>query len=97
KADSSEGSAASILITGGRVIGPAAGLDGEFDVLLRGGKVAEISGAGELRGQADETINAKGLIVSPGLIDLHVHLREPGQSHKETIASGTAAAAAGGF
>ena len=68
-----------------------------MDVLLRDGRVREIAAPGKLRGQADETLNAKGLIVAPGFIDLHVHLREPGQTHKETIATGTAAAAAGGF
>ena len=51
----------------------------------------------KIRGGADEKFDARGLIVAPGFIDLHVHLREPGQTYKETIASGTAAAAAGGF
>jgi dihydroorotase len=59
--------------------------------------VAEVAPTGKLRGKADESFNARGLIVTPGFIDIHVHLREPGQSHKETIASGTMAAAAGGF
>jgi dihydroorotase len=68
-----------------------------MDLLLRDGRVAEIAASGKLRGQADKTLNARGLIVAPGLIDLHVHLREPGQSHKESIVTGTAAAAAGGF
>jgi len=66
-------------------------------VLLRDGHVAEIAPPNKIRGGADEKFDARGLIVAPGLIDLHVHLREPGQSYKETIASGTAAAAAGGF
>src|SRR3984885_1322614 len=87
----------SLLIQCGHVIDPAGGVDQEMDLLLRDGRVAEIAAPGKLRGQADNTFNARGLIVSPGLIDLHVHLREPGQSHKETIATGTAAAAAGGF
>ncbi len=87
----------SILIQRGRVIDPASGIDAEMDVLLRDGRVAEIAPAGKLRGQADRTLNARGAIVVPGLIDLHVHLREPGQPHKETIVTGTAAAAAGGF
>src|SRR5215468_3476368 len=68
-----------------------------MDVLLRDGQVAEIAPPNKIRSGADEKIDAKGLIVAPGFIDLHVHLREPGQSYKETIASGTAAAAAGGF
>src|SRR5207302_6571056 len=67
-----------------------------MDVLLRDGRVAEIAPPNKISG-ADEKFNARGLIVAPGFIDLHVHLREPGQSYKETIASGTAAAAAGGF
>lgn len=86
----------SLLIRGGRVIDPAQKLDGEFDVLLRDGRVAEIGPKGKVK-SGDETFNAKGLIVAPGFIDLHVHLRQPGQSHKETIATGSAAAAAGGF
>ena len=86
----------SILIRGGRLIDPARSVDDLFDVLLRDGSVAEIGAPGTLDG-AEETINAKGLVVAPGLIDLHVHLREPGKAYKETIATGTAAAAAGGF
>lgn len=89
--------AASLLIKGGRVIDPANKVDAEMDVLLREGRVAEVGPRNKLRGSADETFNARGLIVAPGFIDLHVHLREPGQSYKETIATGTAAAAAGGF
>jgi dihydroorotase len=86
-----------LLIEGGRVIDPSSGIDREMDVLLRDGQVAELAAPGVLKASARETINAKGCIVAPGFIDLHVHLREPGQSHKETIATGTAAAAAGGF
>jgi dihydroorotase len=87
----------SLLIQRGRVIDPANGIDHEMDVLLRDGRVAAVAPPGELRGQASRTLNVKGAIVVPGLIDMHVHLREPGHSHKETIATGTAAAAAGGF
>jgi dihydroorotase len=68
-----------------------------MDVLLRDGRVAEIALPNKIRGNADTKFDARGLIVAPGFIDLHVHLREPGQSYKESIASGTAAAAAGGF
>jgi len=68
-----------------------------MDVLLREGRVAEVALPNKIRGSADEKFDARGLIVAPGFIDLHVHLREPGQSYKETIASGTAAAAVGGF
>jgi len=86
----------SLLIKGGRVVDPANRGDAEMDVLLRDGKVAEVYPRGKGKG-GDETFDARGLIVAPGFIDLHVHLREPGQSYKETIASGTQAAAFGGF
>src|SRR3984885_4917428 len=89
--------AASLLISGGHLIDPAAKIDAPMDVLLRDGRVAEIGPPNKLRGGADEKFDARGLIVAPGFIDLHVHLREPGQGYKETIATGTAAAAAGGF
>ena len=88
---------ASFAIKGGRVIDPANKIDAEADILLREGRVAEVAPRNKLRGAADQNFNARGLIVAPGFIDLHVHLREPGQSYKETIATGTAAAAAGGF
>ena len=87
----------SLLIKGGRLIDPAAKIDAPMDVLLREGQVAEIAAPGKIRGAADDKFDARGLIVAPGFIDLHVHMREPGQGYKETIASGTAAAAAGGF
>src|ERR1700751_4202026 len=89
--------AASLLIKGGHLIDPANRIDAPMDILLRDGQVAEIALPNKTRGGADEKFDARGLIVTPGFIDLHVHLREPGQSYKETIASGTAAAAAGGF
>jgi len=87
----------SLLIKGGHVIDPANHIDAPMDVLLRDGRVAEVAPPNKVRGGADEKFDARGLTVTPGFIDLHVHLREPGQSYKETIASGTAAAAAGGF
>src|SRR3989440_4858691 len=87
----------SLLIKGGHLIDPAAKINAPMDVLLRDGRVAEVALPNKIRGGADEKFDARGLIVSPGFIDLHVHLREPGQSYKETIATGTAAAAAGGF
>jgi dihydroorotase len=87
----------SLLIKGGRLIDPAAKINAPMDILLRDGRVAEIAPPNKPRGGADDKFDARGLIVAPGFIDLHVHLREPGQSYKETIASGTAAAAAGGF
>jgi len=87
----------SLLIKGGHVIDPAAKINAPMDVLLRDGRVAEVAAPNKIRTGADEKFDARGLIVAPGFIDLHVHLREPGQSYKETIATGTAAAAAGGF
>ncbi len=87
---------ASLLIKGGHLIDPAAHIDAPMDLLLTDGRVAEISPPNKIKG-ADEKFDARGLIVAPGFIDLHVHLREPGQAYKETIATGTAAAAAGGF
>ena len=68
-----------------------------MDVLLRDGRVAEVAPPNSISEIADEKFDARGMIVAPGFIDIHVHLREPGQDYKETIASGTAAAAAGGF
>ena len=83
------------MIRGGRAIDPANGLDARRDVLLRDGVIAEI---GEHLEAADaEVLDASGAIVAPGFVDMHVHLREPGQTHKETIATGSAAAVAGGF
>jgi dihydroorotase len=87
-----------ILILNGRLVDPANGVDAERDVLLRHGRVAAVEMPGALRvAKANETIDAKGMIVAPGLVDVHVHLREPGQTYKESIKTGTAAAAAGGF
>src|SRR5229473_6869027 len=88
---------ASLLIKGGHLIDPASKINSPMDILLRDGRVAEVALPNKIRAAADEKFDARGLIVAPGFIDLHVHLREPGQSYKETIATGTAAAAAGGF
>ena len=79
-------------ITNGRIIDPANNRDEVADLWLADGKISVPQ-----LGSETETLDARGLVVSPGLIDIHVHLREPGQSHKETIATGTRAAAAGGF
>ena len=86
-----------ILIRGGRVLSPASSLDAPRDLLLRDGKIADVANPGTIKAPNAEVIDAIGLIVAPGFIDIHVHLREPGQAYKETIATGTAAAAAGGF
>lgn len=84
-----------ILLKGGRVIDPSQGLDQVLDVLLEDGQIRTL-GRG-LSTQGAKVIDCQGLLVTPGLIDMHVHLREPGEEWKETIASGTMAAAAGGF
>jgi dihydroorotase len=85
------------LLKGGRVVDPAAGRDGTFDVLVEDGRIARI-GRDLPAGRGDAVVALPpGLVVCPGLIDMHVHLREPGQEHKETVATGTAAAVAGGF
>ena len=86
-----------ILIHGGRLVDPSQGLDGKFDLRIESGVVAEIAERIESSGNETETIDATGLIVCPGLIDIHVHLREPGFEYKETVQTGTRAAAAGGF
>ncbi|HET7617355.1 MAG TPA: dihydroorotase [Vicinamibacterales bacterium] len=85
-----------LLLKGGRVVDPAASRDGEMDVLIEDGVVARVGRQIPVDG-AEVFEVRRGWIVAPGLIDIHVHLREPGQEHKETIATGTAAAVAGGF
>lgn len=85
-----------ILITGGRLIDPGQGLDETADLLISNGKVLWI-GRGKPPEKPEETFSARGMVVCPGFIDLHCHLREPGFEVKETIATGTRAAARGGF
>jgi dihydroorotase len=85
-----------LLLKGGRVVDPANGRDGDLDVVIEDGRIARVGR--DLPVEGAEVIGLpRGAIVAPGLIDVHVHLREPGQEHKETIATGTAAAVAGGF
>jgi dihydroorotase len=86
----------SLLLTGGRVVDPANHFDSPADVLIIGGKISTI-GKKLSAPKGVEIFDARGKIICPGLIDLHVHLREPGQTAKENLASGTAAAARGGF
>ncbi len=87
----------SLLIHGGLVVDPENGVDEPRDILLLNGLVAGVERPGAFAGVDVEVFDAGGYVVAPGFIDMHVHLREPGQTYKETIATGTAAAAAGGF
>jgi dihydroorotase len=86
----------SLLIRNGTVLDPSQGLEKKADLLIRDGKVEKLLTPGE-KASADRSIDAAGCYVTPGLIDIHVHLREPGDEEEETIASGSAAAVAGGF
>src|SRR5512147_2132372 len=84
------------LITGGRVVDPASGIDEALDLLLQDGVVAAVAEhIGAPKGA--EVVDASGLVVAPGFVDLHTHLREPGFEYKETIATGAQAAAHSGF
>ena len=85
-----------LLIKGGRVIDPSQGIDEVLDIVVENGAVKEL-GKGLKAPAGAETIDAAGMIVTPGLIDMHVHLRDPGLEYKEDIVTGTRAAAAGGF
>ena len=86
-----------LLIKDGHLIDPAQNQNSGKDLLIEDGKVAAWIGPNDAKPEDTEVFNASGLIVAPGFIDMHVHLREPGQEHKETIASGCAAAVAGGW
>ena len=88
-----------ILLRGGRVVDPSQNLDEVGDVLISEGRIEATGRLGEVRrdGDAVETIDCSGFVVSPGFVDVHCHLREPGREEVETIASGARAAAAGGF
>lgn len=83
-----------LLITNGRVLDPSQELDAKLDVLIEDGRIARVDK--KIKANVD-VLDADGLVVTPGFIDLHTHLREPGQEHKETIATGTRAAVAGGY
>jgi dihydroorotase len=86
-----------ILIKSGHIIDPANEVEGKLDLFIADGKIAKLGKPGSLPASGAEVIDASGKLVVPGLIDMHVHLREPGYEYKETIATGTAAAKAGGF
>ena len=84
------------LLKGGRIVDPANGIDGARDILIDGDRIAQVGR--DLPHDGAEIVEIPaGLVICPGFIDMHVHLREPGQEHKETVATGTAAAVAGGF
>ena len=85
-----------VFIHGGRVVDPSQGLDGAADLIIEDGRISAV-GPGLDAPENAERIDASGLVVAPGFIDVHVHLREPGGEHKETIATGARAAVAGGF
>src|SRR5438552_11959717 len=86
-----------LLIANGNVIDPANGINAGKNLFIEDGRVVSLLDYGDGVPEGAEVFEATGLIVAPGFIDMHVHLREPGQEYKETIASGTAAAIAGGF
>jgi dihydroorotase len=86
-----------LLIANGYVIDPTQGINTGMDVFIENGRVEAILGRGETRPEGVEVFDATGLVVAPGFIDLHTHLREPGQEYKETVASGALAAVAGGW
>src|SRR5260221_10997129 len=86
------------LIAGGRVVDPSRWLDLESDLLIQDGRVVGVVGQDCAAPDASvERFDARGLVVAPGFVDLHCHMREPGEEHKETIRTGTRAAARGGF
>ncbi|HUS80511.1 MAG TPA: amidohydrolase family protein, partial [Armatimonadota bacterium] len=93
---SQTGQPPTIAVRGGRALCPGTSLWGPVDLLIEGGHITRLAPPGDPL-EADETVDASGMLILPGLVDIHVHLREPGAEHKETIATGTRAALAGGF
>src|SRR5947209_1818962 len=87
---------ADLLVRGARVLDPRAGIDAEADVLVRRGRIAEVGPSGTLPAAGAEVVDAAGRTLAPAFVDPHVHLRTPGQEHKEDLETGTRAAAAGG-
>ncbi|HEY7447843.1 MAG TPA: amidohydrolase family protein, partial [Vicinamibacterales bacterium] len=86
------------LLKGGRVVDPANLIDGQYDVLIEDDRIVQVDRDIPVDATGTTVVDVPaGCVVVPGLIDMHVHLREPGQEHKETVATGTAAAVAGGF
>jgi dihydroorotase len=91
------GEGADLLLRGAGVLDPVAGIEGTHDVLIRDGRIAELAAPGSVAGDGAEVVEAEGLHAFPAFFDPHVHLRTPGQEHKEDIETGTRAAAAGGY
>ncbi|MBC8292658.1 MAG: amidohydrolase family protein, partial [Proteobacteria bacterium] len=85
-----------LLIRGGRLLDPASGRDEPADLLIEDGKIAGSAAPGSIEANGHRVIDAEGKIVCPGLIDIHVHLREPGYEYRETVATGCRSAVAGG-
>ena len=85
------------LVSGGLVVDPAQNLEAVRDLLIVDGKIAALEPPGVISSEGRQVIDAQGLVVAPGLIDMHVHLREPGEEYKESIETGTKAAGRGGF
>jgi dihydroorotase len=88
---------AKLLIKGGRVLDPSTDIDGLFDIVISKGRIESIEPRGKASAEGVEVVDAKGLLVIPGMVDVHTHLREPGYEYKETVLTGGRAAAAGGF
>src|SRR2546421_4894467 len=86
-----------LLIANGYVVDPSQGVNAGTDVFIEGGRVAALLGRGEARPEGAEVFDATGLVVAPGFVDLHTHLREPGFEYKESIETGTQAASRGGY
>ena len=86
-----------LLVKNGRVVDPATKTDEILDLLLDGEHIAEVASAGKIPANGSEILDATGMIVAPGFIDIHAHLREPGQESSETIETGTKSAVRGGF
>ena len=85
----------SLILRGGHLLDPSQGIDEQVDVVIENGKVTDITPPG--RKARGREVNVEGMFVAPGLVDIHVHLREPGYEYKETIETGANAAVAGGF
>jgi dihydroorotase len=95
--DMRSGEGADLVLRGATVLDPVAGIDGAHDVVIRDGRIAELAAPGSASVDGAEVVDAEGLHAFPGFFDPHVHLRTPGQEHKEDIETGTRAAAAGGY